>query len=308
MWPATDTFGVPSPSARARARARLRRAIADDSRRQASRRRWRRWMTASLATVVLTGITPVGLDGEAAPLIGLADAVADGPRVTEPVGRHWYSISETKELVSRRVSLEEEIELQFLVSAVEEIWHDAGDVPRRSVTYGTPRFLSPEDEDAFHAAGLAKSYDGETQISVAMASEDYRFATALTGSSSEEIESTLRRRIAGLGDRRMEEVRLLQLTAELIQVHADDPLMRAQILRVIADIPGILVLSNARNVVVSIDYVDGDRPLRLMYEFDADTAHLVGEYLAALATQTEPATVLRSARHSLPAPLGVSGS
>jgi len=308
MWPATDTFGEPSPSARARARARLRRAIADDSRRQASRRRWRRWMTASLATVVLTGITPVGLDGEAAPLIGLADAVADGPRVTEPVGRHWYSISETKELVSRRVSLEEEIELQFLVSAVEEIWHDAGDVPRRSVTYGTPRFLSPEDEDAFHAAGLAKSYDGETQISVAMASEDYRFATALTGSSSEEIESTLRRRIAGLGDRRMEEVRLLQLTAELIQVHADDPLMRAQILRVIADIPGILVLSNARNVVVSIDYVDGDRPLRLMYEFDADTAHLVGEYLAALATQTEPATVLRSARHSLPAPLGVSGS
>lgn len=264
-------------------------------------------MTASLATIVLTGITPVGLDGQGAPLIGLADAVAEGPRVTEPAGRHWYSISETKELVSIRVSLEEEIELQFLVSAVEEIWHDAGDVPRRSVSYGAPRFLSPEDEDAFHAAGLATSYDAESRISVAMASDDYRFATALSG-SSEEIESTLRRRIGGLGDRRMEEVRLLQLTAELIQVHADDPLMRAQILRVIADIPGILVLSNARNVVVSIDYVDGDRPLRLMYEFDADTAHLVGEYLASLATQSEPATVLRSARHSLPAPLGVSGS
>lgn len=307
MWLATDIFGEPSPSARARARARLHRAIADDSRRQAGRRRVRRWLTASLATIVLMGITPVGLDGQAAPLIGLADAVAEDVRVTEPPGRHWYSISETKELVSIRVALEDEIELQFLVSAVEETWHDAGDVPRRSVTYGTPRFLSPEDEDAFHAAGLASRYGEASPVGVTMVSDDYRFATTLSG-SSEEIESTLRRRIAGLGDKRMEEVRLLQLTAELIQVHADDPLMRAQILRVIADIPGIIVLSNARNVVVSIDYVDGDRPLRLMYEFDADTAHLVGEYLAALATQTEPATVLRSARHSLPAPVGVSGS
>jgi hypothetical protein len=45
-----------------------------------------------------------------------------------------------------------------------------------------------------------------------------------------------------------------------------------------------------------------------MYEFDGDTAHLVGEYLAALATQSEPASVIRSAKHSMPAPIGVSES
>ena len=32
------------------------------------------------------------------------------------------------------------------------------------------------------------------------------------------------------------------------------------------------------------------------------------EYLAALATQTEPVTILRSARRTIPSPLGSNGS
>lgn len=135
-----------------------------------------------------------------------------------------------------------------------------------------------------------------------------QFGDELVVTNPDHLGGILRRRVAGLGDRRMEEVRLLQLAASLIPAHADDPAMRAQILRVIADIPGITVVPTDRNVVVSIDYLDGDRPLRLMYAFDGDTAHLVGEYLAALATQTEPATVLRASRFSVSNPAGATGS
>ena len=258
------------------------------------------------ATVLVIGISPTGLDGHTAPLIGLADAVAANPEPVEPADRHWYSRTETRELVS--VTIDDGSTLEFLLPAVEERWHDAGDIPRRTVTYGTPTFFSPEDEDAFHAAGLASTYGAGTQVTTQVSPDEYRFATTLVDSDQEVLEGTLRRRVAGLGERRMEEVLLLQLTAQLMQVHADDPHMRSKIIRVIADIPGILVVPGDHSVVVSIDYLDGDRPLRLMYEFDADSAHLVGEYLAVLASHSEPATILRSARHSLPLPAGVTES
>lgn len=304
----TDPLPDPLPASRHRALSRLWGAMASEAKRKRVRRNRMRWAICCLATVTLLGISPTGFDGEAAPLIGLADAVAASPVPAEPVGRHWYARIETRELVSVPVSLGGEGQLQFLVTAVEEQWHDAGDLPRRTVTYGSPRFLSPEDEDAFYSAGLAGEFRPGRTRELPFSPDDYQFATTLPEEDPEVIASMLRRRVAGLGDQRMEEVRLLQLTSELIQVHANDSQMRAQILRVIADIPGILVIPNDQSVVVSIDFPDGDRPLRLMYEFDADSAHLVGEYLAALATQTEPATVLRSARHSIPMPLGVSES
>lgn len=305
----TDPLPDPLPASRQRALSRLWGAMASEARRKRVRRTRMRWAIGCLATVTLLGIAPTGFDGEAAPLIGLADAVAASPPPAEPVGRHWYARIETRELVSVPVSLEEgEEELQFLVTAVEEQWHDAGDLPRRTVTYGTPRFLSPEDEGAFYSAGLAGEFRPGRTRELPFSPDDYQFATTLAEEDPDVIAGLLRRRVAGLGDQRMEEVRLLQLATELIQVHANDSQLRAQILRVIADIPGILVIPNDQSVVVSIDFPDGDRPLRLMYEFDADSAHLVGEYLAALATQTEPATVIRSARHSIPRPLGVSES
>jgi hypothetical protein len=260
------------------------------------------------ATVVVLGISPAGINGDTAPLIGLADAVAANPEPVGSVDRHWYSRTETRELVSMKVDVNGESTLEFLLPAVEERWHDAGDIPRRTVTYGAAIFFSPEDEDIFHSAGLAGTYGAGTQVTTQVSQDEYHFATTLVDSDQEVLEGTLRRRVGGLGERRMEEVRLLQLTAELMQVHADDSQMRSKILRVIADVPGILVVPTGNHVVVSIDYVDGDRPLRLMYEFDADSAHLVGEYLAVLATHSEPATILWSARHSLPLPAGVTGS
>ncbi|MDX1448957.1 MAG: hypothetical protein R3246_07800, partial [Acidimicrobiia bacterium] len=259
-----------------------------------------------LTTVLVLGITPTGLDGVSSPLIGLADAVAEAPERSGVVARHWYSKAVSRELITE--TLADGRVIEFLVNATEERWHDAGDTPRLTVTYGNPVFFSPEDEDAFFQSGLSARYGPGRTVTVSNAVDQFLFAKHLEEAKPEVLSGLLRRRVAGLGDQRMEEVRLLQLAAELISLHADDPLMRAQTLRAIADIPGISVLASDRNVVVSIDYVDGDRPLRLMYEFDGDTAHLVGEYLAALATQSEPATVLRAARHSLPSPAGPNSS
>lgn len=308
MHPVTDSFPEPRPSARPYAKALLRRAMVDEARRDRTRRRRRRWIVPLATTVLVIGISPTGLDGHTAPLVGLADAVASAPKTLGLVDRHWYSRTDTRELVSVSVDVNGGSVLEFLLPAVEERWHDAGDIPRRTVTYGTPTFFSPEDEDLFDAAGLAATYGPGVQVTDQVSPDEYQFAATLADSAPEVLEGTLRRRVAGLGERRMEEVRLLQLTAQLMQVHADDPQMRSKILRVIADVPGILVVPTDHNVVVSIDYLDGDRPLRLMYEFDADSAHLVGEYLAVLATHSEPATMLRSARHSLPLPTGVTES
>jgi hypothetical protein len=73
---------------------------------------------------------------------------------------------------------------------------------------------------------------------------------------------------------------------------------------VIADIPGINVGTSPGAVEVWIDYVDGDRPLRLTYAFDANTAYLVRESLATLATQAEPSSYLEQAQHWPTQPVG----
>lgn len=296
----------PRLAARRQARRRLLAAIAEERTRRRRRRTHRRWAVVVVTLLLVLGIAPTGLDGVAAPLVGLADAVASAPDYSAVSARHWYARTESRELVSEQLTDGRLVE--FLLDSTEETWHDAGDVPQRSVTYQPPLFFSPEDEDAFYESGLAARYPIGRPVVTDAFGELTRFVIELEAADAEELGGALRRRVAGLGDQRMEEVRLLQLAAELIPVHADDPAMRAQILRVIADIPGITVVPTDRNVVVSIDYVDGDRPLRLMYEFDGDTAHLVGEYLAALATHTEPATILRSSRHSLPGPIGSTGS
>lgn len=296
----------PAAGIRRLARTRLRVAMAVEAKRTARRRFVRRWLVVGLVTVLVLGISPTGPDGDTAPLVGLADAVAQDPPPHPTSGRHWYAVSRTRELIV--VADGDGRPLEFMATVVEESWHDTGDVPRRRVTYQQPGFFSAEDEDRFHASRLGAVYGAGRTLTVSAPPEHATFIAAIDQASPEELSGALRRRVAGLGDRRMEEVRLLQLAAELIEVHADDSARRAEILRVIADIPGIMVVPGDRNVVVSIDYVDGDRPLRLMYEFDGDTAHLVGEYLAALATQSEPASVLRSTRHSLPTPAGVSGS
>ena len=303
MWHPTEFPGVPA-AARVGARRRLQAAMAAEVRRRRQGRTRARLVVLVVAVVVMSGVAPMGTGGTGGPLLGLADAVAAIPPPIDAPGRHWSARTETRELLS--VPVGEGQVIEFLVTAVEESWHDAGDVPRRIRTYGSPRFFSSEDEDAFNAAGLASVYGDGSRVTVP--ATDLGFAGPLDQADQDQIAGTLRRRIAGVGDRRMEEVHLLRLTADLILLHADDPVMRAQVLRVIADIPGIIVVPTARSVVVSIDYLDGDRPLRLMYEFDADTAHLVGEYLAALATQTEPTTVLRSARHTLPATSTATGT
>jgi hypothetical protein len=306
MWSPIDDLPMADREAKVEARSRLWAAMAKEKLQGRRRRTRRRLVVVATAMVLTLGVVPPGLDGEMQPLLGLADAVAASPEPVASTVRHWYARADTRELVTVRVGDTDEI--QFLLPAVEEAWHDMGDAPRRTKTFGTPVFLSSEDADAFFAAGLAVEYRSGQTVELPSQPDQYRFASSLKASDAEDLGSVLRRRVGGLGNDRLEEVHLLRLTADLMQVHADDAAMRSRIIAVIADIPGIQVRASHRTVLVSIDYLDGDRALRLMYEFDADSAHLVGEYLAALATTTEPASVLRSARYDLPSPLGVSGS
>lgn len=295
----TDDFPRPTSQARQSALSRLRSAMEWERVRRRRGRARRRSVVGIGALLLVLGVSPAGPNQDLQPLLGLADAVAASLPPLEPVGRHWYTRSESTQLVSLETGLDRKQTIEFLVSAVEETWHDAGHGPMRTRTYGLPRFLSSEDEDAFFAAGLGKTYVAGKTVDIPISQERYAMIDRLVYSAPDQLSGALRRQVAGLGDRRLEEVQLLRLTADLIQLHADDPLVRSQILRVIADIPGIEVTSGPQIVTVSFDYVDGDRPLQLVYQFDAHTAHLVGESLAALATQSEPATIIRTARHTL---------
>ena len=178
----------------------------------------------------------------------------------------------------------------------------------RTTRYGDPTFDSTADRLRFERAGLDSVFSATAAQTNMVELQQLSFVQDVVRIAPDQLGGMLRRTVAGLGDRRLEEVQLLRLTADLMHLHADDPLVRAQILRVIADIPGIAVTTAADRVSVSFDYVDGDRPLRLEYEFDAQTAHLVQEQLAVLASITEPEWILRAESRWVPSgPLGPSG-
>lgn len=301
--------GIPSASGAVRrfARNRLARRIAQERARRTGRRRRARALVTVLVLLMVLVVAPAGPDGDLAPLLGLADAVAASPPPLEPVARHWYTRSESTQMVAIPIG-DGSTSVRFLVTAVEEIWHDGSEQPRRTLSYSAPTFLEPEDERLFHSHGLDAGYpEGSVEV-LSLPLDQYAFADDIAQRPPDQVESALRRKVAGVGDQRMEEVHLLRLTTDLMQLHAHDPVFRSKMLRVIADIPGITVTTTPTTVSVSFDYVDGDRPLRLQYEFDAETAHLVRESLAALATRTDPGSILRTTRHSLVTSEGVAGS
>jgi len=265
-------------------------------------------VVAITVVLLVLGVAPRGPDGDLAPLLGLADAVAASPPPIEPVARHWYSRSESTQLVTIPIVDTPGSSIRFLVTAVEEIWHDGSEQPQRRISYGNPTFLSPEDERIFHSNGLDAMYPEGFVEALTLPLDQYAFADDLAVRAPDQLASALRRKVSGVGDQRLEEVRLLRLTAHLMQLHAEDPVFRAAMLRVIADIPGITVTATSSTIRVSFDYVDGDRPLRLEYDFDAETAHLVRDSLAVLATRTEPGSILRTTTHSLVTPDGAAGS
>lgn len=283
-------------AAEAKGRARLRALIADEHR----RRRRSRFLGRAVVSgaVFFAGLTfvPPSPNLDVQPLLGLADAVQRLPTVAIDTGSAWYSRSEKIELVSIPVEGAEVREFRILLPSVVELWVSPGVAERRATTYGQPQFLSPEDQALFSAARLGDTYPIGQTIREDGGRPSIVWST-VTGDEPDDAYAVLRRQVAGVGDKRSEEVRMLRLAADLMRQYGGEPSVRSTILRVIADIPGIEVAASDQTIDVMIDYLDGDKPLRLAYEFDATSAHLVRESLAVLATQSEPSVLMTDVRH-----------
>ena len=226
----TDDMPDAPSDARSSARFRLRARIEAERRRRRRGRSRGRVIVCAVVILAVLGLSPVGRNGELQPLIGLADAIAASPPPLEPVVRHWYTRTLRSELVEVDPAGTGDV-LRFLVPAVEETWHDGGTVPFRTTRYLDPVFLSPEDERRFQAAGLDDEYTAGLVATEHVDFSQLAFVDRVARSAPDELEGMLRRSVAGLGDRRLEEVHLLRLTADLMQLHADDPIVRSQLLR-----------------------------------------------------------------------------
>ena len=283
------------------ARAQGLDALRDAIRRESRRRRRQTWLlrtTALAATFfVAWSILPNRHDARLRPLLGLADAVESLPPPTLGQGNLWYSRSERVELIVEEV---DGVTVRFLRPEVREVWIGGAGAGRVLVTYGEPQFLSPQDRDAFYATGLADRYRPTTEEITSIEEPADTVARFDWSAGPRQLEAEMWRQVAGLGDPSLEEVEMLKLAARLIRENDGHPERRSTLLRVIADLPGIQVTETGDTVGVSVDYDDGERPLRLQYEFDARTAHLVGEQVETRTDQPEDTRILRRARYEPP--------
>ena len=72
---------------------------------------------------------------------------------------------------------------------------------------------------------------------------------------------------------------MLSLAASLLLGNPGDPDRRSDILRAVAEIPGLDVLAGDGTLELSLAFMDGELPLRLAYVLDADSGDLLGERL-----------------------------
>ncbi|GEM_PF-2940361 len=287
---------IEPPEARARSAAALRAAVD----RELRRRRSRAWAvrTAAVAAAMFVGwsFLPGSTNRAAQPLLGLADAVEALPAVTLAEGGAWYTRSERVELIVEEVDGQT---IRFLRPETREVWIGGAGSGRVLVTYGEPEFLSPQDRDAFYASNLVDVYGPGTE-EITTVEEPPDIPGIDWNRGVDDLQAALWRQVAGLGDPSLEEVEMLKLATRLIRANEEHPERRSALLRVIADLPGITVTANGETVDVTVDYDDGERPLRARFEFDASNAHLVEESIEVRGEDPGSILVLRRARYDPP--------
>jgi hypothetical protein len=288
---APDARGGPREWARERLRARAAR----ERRRTRRLRRIGRATSAGIVLFVVWSLVPGVLAPEVVPLLGLADQVEALATTPRTPGTIWYARSARVELVT--VPTESGAgELRVLVPAVHETWFGGDrETARRRVSYGAPRFLGPEDHRLVAGMDLVAAGIGRRQAQPPDPIEE-----AVDAGRAALVEA-LREEAAGQPDPRLQAMSMLQLSAQLVHRFGDEPAKRSVVVRAMADIPGIDVRQGDGVLEVSVDYVEGGRPLRLEYHLDAGTAQLVAESLMVLAGRFEPAEVLRTTRFGEPA-------
>ncbi len=268
--------------------------------REIRRRRTGAWMlrlaTATATVFVVWSLLPTATNPSAQPLLGLADAVEGLPPVTLADGGAWYTRSERVELIVEEVDGQV---IRFLRPETREVWIGGAGSGRVIVTYGEPEFLSPQDRDAFYASDLVDLYGPGTE-ELTTAEEPASVPGIDWDRGVDDLQAAMWRQVAGLGDPSLEEVEMLKLAARLIRSNEEHPERRSAILRVIADLPGITVTTDGDTVDVSVDYDDGERPLRARFEFDATNAHLVEESIELRGGDPDQTLVLQRARYEPP--------
>lgn len=272
------------------ARARLRARAARERVRSRRLRLFGRAAVGGLVLFLVWSLVPGVLAPEVVPLLGLADrveALATTPRIP---GAVWYARSARVELLTVPAGPGE---ARVLVPAVHETWFGGDrELARRRVSFGRPRPLGPEDGRLVTGMDLAALGIGRRRPP----SEDPIEEAVDAGRDA--LVRALREEAAKQPDPRLEAMSMLQLAARLVHRFGAEPAKRSVVLRAMADIPGIAVREGDGVIEVSVDYVEGGRPLRLEYHLDAGTAELVAESLMVLAGRFEPPEVLRTTRYT----------
>lgn len=291
---------IGASGARERSRSALRRAVARERRRIRRVRRILRRMVAGGVVFVVWSMVPGAVPSEVVPLLTMAEIAEADMSGGLDKGGYWYSRTEEIRLITvpERFVPDGREELRFLLPSVHETWFSESEPIRLSVTVGNPRFLAAGDERAFRDAGLADLYlDGRLPTVEPPLGDDEvpSSVEAAVDEGREALLDALRAHVADKSTVRGAE--MLRLTARLVHRYAADPTRRSTVIRAMADLPGIEVAMGEGTVDVSIDFVDGDRPLRLSYRFDGDSARLVAETLVLLAGRLEVASILSRATY-----------
>jgi hypothetical protein len=287
-----DFEGVsPDPADEASARARLRWAISGE------RRHWLGgvWvallaMVVVLAAVGAVALRPLPVEPPVASLLQVADTVATLPPT--PLSGNGYYLTRSERLVLTTVQAEEPM-VSFIQPSQREVWVAADGTTRVRTTYGTPQFLTAEDQTAFELSGLAPNHEsGETVVQVYGPAE-FVADPAVWPSDAPRLQQALLERL-GPGDQQPQALRLLQSAVELIRENGADPSLRAAVLRVIAGVPGIQVSGTTELVTVVFDGALPERTERRVYTFDATTGHLVSESVTVVSADHPRRTVFSS--------------
>lgn len=270
------------PEVRESAARRLRAAID-----RADRRRRFAWRAAFVTGVsaVLTLTLAIGTPAprpELVPLLGLASAVEG--LSTPPTGAVFSSTAERFDLLEVPVGTDGHA-IRVQVSSSLQLRMTPDGHIRRTTEVGPPT-LVPDTETTDPSIPqpdpeVSSAIEAEIERRAEVAA-DLGLAGDYWPASESEMLAVMRRHVAGSDDGRSEEAKMLALAASLLMTNPGDPDRRGDVLRAVAQIPGLDVVTDDQSLELSLAFAEGGLPLRLTYTLDATTGDVVGERLEIL--------------------------
>lgn len=294
---------VPSDEARAHAESRLQEAI--EAEKSTTRRRFdMRWVAALAAGVVALffvaqAITPSAASARFEEIASVAERLDP---LTAPDGSFLYTRSEQTGLVTlpseALASVGYDDELHYLLTVERESWLGSDNTRQIRSLAQPPIFFSSDDEAAYYSAGL----DEQDQIGEVAAITVTEPKGPVWSEDPAALDEAIRARMTA--DRGLPRaVEYLDVAITILREARTSPQLRASILRLVGNLEGLELLSEATPSTFAIEYEDQDVPT--IYTFTLDSqGHLRAEERRMLAANEElgiPAdTSLFSARYEPP--------